>query len=459
MIPITILVFLVFNFMLPVLIPSFIAIFYLLLTVTCGSGIFCSLWIMQECVNFLKQTGRDFGKIKFMATILEHITVPTFDTKFEDFGQQAIRDNPSQVHAFAWMAFIVAVICFLIFVIGICLYGRVKLAGEIVKEASRALKRVYSVVLFNLFGLILYAAIFLFGFTSILWIRNASPQAVKDYPWLQNTSTLVAVLVLTIWLLRFCYYWGYFVISGALADFYFSNTHKFGSGFGGQGQLDAWPVFRSMGRSFLHFGTIAIVSFMMTVLDTFQLVSFLKWIRNNGTNWLPQCLLNGLSWIVDKVNKNTLIYCALYGTDYGRSTVKSSALAISNVLRLSALKSVAWIATWFGSFFCASVSTIIGYLWFKMDGKAITTEYVWLPFICCFVLAFIVTRYCMLCLLCALDTTFLCFLVDEQCNRGDMFASMSLKHCIGESCEYFDTDAKHKRSSNLEMSANSRPPV
>ena len=99
---------------------------------------------MQECVSFLQKTGGDFGKIKFMATILEHITVPTFHTKFEDFGQQAIRENPDQVHAFAWMAFTVALVCFVIFVIGICVYGRIKLAGEIVSEASRAMKRVYS---------------------------------------------------------------------------------------------------------------------------------------------------------------------------------------------------------------------------------------------------------------------------------------------------------------------------
>jgi len=113
-----------------------------------------------------------------------------------------------------------------------------------------------------------------------------------------------------------------------------------------QGQLN-WPLWSSIKRTLrYHLGTVAVTSLIIAVIKFVRFVVHYieKKCKGNPPNKLQKavfCMIHCCLWwlecCLDKVNKNALIWCAIYGDNFFSSACSSFALIWRNLARVAAL--------------------------------------------------------------------------------------------------------------------------
>jgi len=258
--------------------------------------------------------------------------------------QQGQRDttksNMSQLLTWTGIAILaatgifVAILCFL--------RKQLQIALEIVKEAAKAISDLKSLIIFPVFPalaavgyfvLIGYVALNLFSVFSNVPV--ATPLSVLQRMDGTNTSNPVTsvnpqfdtsyqnqayfLFFHLLWTTQFIFYFGFTVIAGAVAEWYFSKTDSSGDKIWGdeEGQLSTWAVIQSACRTLVfNLGTIAICSFIIAVIQFLRAV--VRYIeKKSGTEppncvkravfCMIQCCLKCVECCCDKVNKNALI--------------------------------------------------------------------------------------------------------------------------------------------------------
>jgi hypothetical protein len=136
-----------------------------------------------------------------------------------------------------------------------------------------------------------------------------------------------------LWVIQFFFYFGYLVFAGATADWYFTPRNSSGSkkrGFG-EGSLSHFPIIKSCCRSTkYHLGTVAVCSLIIAIV---QFIRYTMMYIESQTKGEPpnklqkalfvaiQCCLKCLECCLDKLNRNALIWTAIWvNTDMNIST-------------------------------------------------------------------------------------------------------------------------------------------
>jgi choline transporter-like protein 2/4/5 len=245
---------------------------------------------------------------------------------------------------------------------------------------------------------------------------------------------------------QFLVYFTFTVVAGAIACWYFTPRDAKGEKVRGEGegQLSHFPVLGAFYRTVrFHLGTIALASLIIAVIEFIRLV--VKYVEEMSTPkhgpanrlqkavfCLLQCCLACVQCCLDKISKNALVWCAIYGDNFAESACASFALVWANLARVAALSLVSAFILLVGKLLVAFLTTGLAAISiFHYYGDQELSSLV-LPVVVIFLLSYLVAALFMATLDTTAATVFLCFLVDEKYNKqsGCMLASPGLQAVI-----------------------------
>eukprot|EP00456_Euglypha_rotunda_P045897 TRINITY_DN36415_c0_g1_i13.p1 TRINITY_DN36415_c0_g1~~TRINITY_DN36415_c0_g1_i13.p1 ORF type:complete len:436 (-),score=42.61 TRINITY_DN36415_c0_g1_i13:154-1461(-) len=353
----------------------------------------------------------------------------------------------------------------------------IRIAVELVKEAARAMIDMVSMFFFPVIPLAcalgyftfwIICALYIFSVSSLepentpadvlvygagfppsqVGLRNDNPDVMQRFHTNQDFRVTAALLVFhLLWNVQFQFYFGFTVLAGAVANWYFSIRDHKGNKVHGDpehNELPWDPVWRSCKRTLrYHIGTIALASFIIATIELARLVIKYLERKMNGSGTIARCMLKFLSCCLacaecclDKVSKNALIWTAVWGDNFFTSACSSFVLLWRNLAKVAALNAVSGILMFIGKLTVA-VATM------AMCGLILTNVSPWseeiyspiVPAIVVFMLSYVISSMFFLIFEVAIDTTLLCFLVDSEKNKktpNEMFASEALKHIVNK---------------------------
>ncbi len=252
-----------------------------------------------------------------------------------------------------------------------------------------------------------------------------------------------------LWNIEFLIYFSYLVMSGSVADWYFTAWNEDSRKLRGSepGQLTNWPVVSSFFRSMKHIGSICFASFIIAVIQFIRAMILyieektknidennvvLKYMRACVFCCLS-CFFKCLECCMDKINKNGLIMMAIRGESFCSSTCSAFRLVWNNLARVAAVSVVGSILISVGQVVVAlGCAAICGAVLTYMAPYSTTVTSILLPCMITFIVAYFVASLFLSIFDAAIDTIFICFLLDEDRNgnSGQMLASQNLQDII-----------------------------
>lgn len=377
----------------------------------------------------------------------------------------------------------------------------IQIAVEVVKEASKAIFDMPLIFAFPIWPAALGVAYFMFWIFTGLYVHSVSflvpeptPEAVTTYNAFSfperamMAKAFPTVVNMTnenpaemqrfthdknweyaqafhffhmLWNVQFLIYFGYLVFAGATCDWYFTKERdakgnkKRGSG---EGQLTNWPVVKSFWRTLkAHLGTVAITSLIIAIIQFCRyLITYLeKQTTGDPPNRLQKalfaclkCCLRCAECCMDKINRNALIWTAIWGDGFCTSCCSSFALIWRNLHRVAAISAVSTILLNITVFliclFNSATAWSIIQFGSAQAGWAVSSPTA--PCIVVFLLSFMIARLFIEVFQAVIDTIFFCFLVDSETNdSGQMLASVTLQKLVGKYKKESEKAAEEER--------------
>jgi len=384
---------------------------------------------------------------------------------------------------FEYSAYVVWVATGIFLLVSFFLREQLKIAIEVVKEGARAVGDMKTIIFFPILPLLMavaYLAAWVVGLTYCLSISefkreptpvevlmydnpafgpnnrfpNANPGTMLDLKFDENKLLRPVAIHLFhgFWTVQFFIYFGFTAMAGAIASWYFAERDEGGQKIRGsaEDELPEWPIWHSMGRVWRnHLGTVATASLIIAVIQFMRAcVKYVELkIKGSGVKisalqkvllCMIGCCLKCVECCMDKVNKNALIWCSIYGDGFCTSTCSSFALLWRNLARVAAVNTVSTLLLHIGKFTVALTigaiawATILVVPRYKENGDSPITSPV-SPCIVIFLCSYLVAKIFMMIFETVVDTVFLCFLVDcENNGPGMMLASKGLQMLVGK---------------------------
>uniref|UniRef100_A0A6A7G9N8 Choline transporter-like protein n=1 Tax=Hirondellea gigas TaxID=1518452 RepID=A0A6A7G9N8_9CRUS len=408
---------------------------------------------------------------------------------------EATGASPDQAKAAKYMSYAIFGLTAIFTLVIIFLRKRIQIAVEVVKEAARAISDVKGTVFFPLITLslgILYFVFWIWGAATIFSVEipktfPISPAVSQDIQRIyllqksENYQSVVDIITIPadtppfdeyieysfdkslqrpfavfffhlLWNIQFLIYFTFGVVSGAVADWYFTGRDTNGNKLrgSGEGELGRSPVLASCIRLMrYHLGTIMFGSFIIATIQFIRAcVKYIEKTSKMKNNRLQkaifcaiQCCLKILECCLDKLSKNAFIWNAIYGDAFCHSAVSSFKLLWRNLARVAAINMVAGYLLMIGKVVVAVFTAgIIGMILVTTEPYKTEVASPVFPVLVTLLLAYMIGSIFMVVYDTTIDTIFLCFLVDEENNKGgEMLASKSLQKVIGK---YADASAK-----------------
>lgn len=398
----------------------------------------------------------------------------------------------SQRQAFEYGGYVMWGLTALFLLVILALRTQILIAVEVVKEAARALLDMKELIIFPILPLIGAAVYFAMWFSMGLWIysvsdlvsepmpesmlytgglftekvRTAFPLERKLYRWNENYLIYNGFIHLFhgLWTIQFVLYFSYAVMVGALASWYFTPRDKDENKLvGGADGLEKYPILQSCLRTLkYHIGTIALCAMIIAIIQTLRAaVRYIEWrLKGSGKASMVaiallrmlQCCLKCAECCMDKINKNALVWMAIYGNNMCVSTCSSFALIWRNLWRFAAINTVSAILLAIGKLSVAlSAMCICGIVLAYVAPWKNEIFSPAVPALLIFVLAYFVASMFMTVFEAIIDATFFCFLVDVEQEKGMMLAHSSLQKLVGKYAKQSKKDAELQKMSVDDM--------
>lgn len=394
-------------------------------------------------------------------------------------GTAEVDDNRAKYARITGYVFIGLAALFLVMVFA--LRKRIRIAIEVIKEASRAVVDMPCVMCVPLMPTVLvvgYFALWLYIAITIFSVGDLSREPVPDTitgdgglvvglinpdydgaAWVASSDANYTVFVPDeeqkypfayhffhlLYFSAFCIYLAYSVIAGAVAEWYFTPYTMDGDKPRGSGvdQLSNRAVLNSWARTVrFHLGTISVGALIIAVIRFIR--ALLVYLEEKLTpeegepNRLVKCIFCVLHCFFcllecccDKINKNAFIWMAIWGDNFGTSACASFALVWRNLLRAAVLEMVGEYLMFLGKVMIAFATTGAAAFYMTQD-ESINSQIssVIVPSVIIFVVAYAVAGLFMVVFETTVDTTFMCFLVDEENNHPNLCASKDLSAVV-----------------------------
>eukprot|EP00281_Chroomonas_sp_CCMP1168_P006014 CAMPEP_0206259920 /NCGR_PEP_ID=MMETSP0047_2-20121206/26781_1 /ASSEMBLY_ACC=CAM_ASM_000192 /TAXON_ID=195065 /ORGANISM="Chroomonas mesostigmatica_cf, Strain CCMP1168" /LENGTH=890 /DNA_ID=CAMNT_0053686905 /DNA_START=131 /DNA_END=2803 /DNA_ORIENTATION=- len=279
--------------------------------------------------------------------------------------------------------------------------------------------------------------------TTSLWVSKPTADNWKSFlPVTLDGNTynyfVVYHLFMFLWTNNFTVSAAYFILAGAVANWYWTMDKKELSG----------PIRKSTWRFVrYHMGTVCVGSFIIAVVQLIRIlfnyfVNRSKQFKDNPLVKALVCVVNCCLWCLEKVigyiNKNAYIMCATHGHYFCRAAFKGFSLLMRNIMRVAAINMVAGVLLTIGKLFiclatlalCYGISTVLAADLGLVDGPP------FLSLVMITIIGWFIGSSFMGTFEAAVDTIFLSFLHDQEVNNGKdkpYFMADSLKSSLGVS--------------------------
>jgi len=243
-----------------------------------------------------------------------------------------------------------------------------------------------------------------------------------------------------LWILQFVTYWVYSILAGAIADWYFtrkdSKNNKRNRGSNND-ELSKWPVAAAFMRSLKSLGSIAFAALIIAIIEFIQWVlRYLQGQMKDSTNYIVKtilravdCLLWCLKCCLDKINKKALIYIAITGAPLCPAFMASFKLIWQNMARCAVMFMFTKPIMFIGRATVCIGSTVLAFFAMQELNPEIKPLY---PILLIVLITWVVGSNFMALYETAVDTVFVCFILDETWNAdmGIMYAEKGLANIV-----------------------------
>ncbi|RKP18287.1 DUF580-domain-containing protein, partial [Rozella allomycis CSF55] len=312
-------------------------------------------------------------------------------------------------------------IAVLMFFVIVALRKRVKIAVQIIKESSKAVMALPTLILIPVFMLCLSIALLSLYLIGMLYLSTIDVSKVgADAQFNALAVTDIGNYMQWYWL--FGLLWTYFTIkainqtsiAGSIATWYFTRD---------KGAIPTFTVAMSVWRCFryhlgsLAFGSLIIAIFYLVRIVLLYIEKNLKVSQNKFLKFLfacLQCCFACVTRFIAFLNKNAYIEIAIYGKSFCASAKDAFQLLIRNALRLAVVDSVSGFILFFSKLFISSCGTF--YLFARLRDNASVSFYT-VPLVIVFICSYCIATFFLYIYEMAIDTIFLCFC--EDCEKND----------------------------------------
>ena len=287
------------------------------------------------------------------------------------------------------------------------------------------------------------------------FISEGDGISTSDTPW-NNTFDVIDYnstiqnqfaphFFILLWVVQIGVYFTFTSIAGAVGDWYFTERDDKGKKRRGNGdnELRKNPICCSVLRTLrYHIGTIIFASLLIAIVQFIRYcIRYMERVMNGGKEpnkiqkiliKIVDCLLWCLECCLDKISKNALIWTSIYGNAFCPSVCASFALIWANIARVAVISFFSGIVTLLGKIMIPILTTaicVLAILYVDPWKSDISSPV--LPCIIIFIIAFAVGTLFITVFDTAIDTVFLCFLIDEKQNiGGTMLADENLRKIV-----------------------------
>jgi len=377
-----------------------------------------------------------------------------------------IRDNGYSERASDAMYTLGALLIFfdLVFCIVLCfLIKSINLAIDVIEQAAVAFQQVWRLIFFPIIVFVMLMSYFAFWFIIALYIASVEVSKQYDLPTeasdCGDQTTLAARLSTYVndgnvytqytyyefdeefanymwfhlfcafWTVQYIIYWSYAVVSGVFAEWYFSKWHD-----NGETKImeSGSPIFRSMWRiTRYHTGTVAFGSLIIAVIRFARAV--LLYIESKAIEYenkfmaailcCIQCILKCLDCCLSKITKDGFVFTSIYGTPFCSSAINAFDMIMKNLINVAALGIVSDYVEFIGKMAICLFTT--GFMIFVIDASYEEDE---ISSYMCVCLALIAISYLVAIVFMhlfdvAIETLFLCYVIDIEANGNPVFSS------------------------------------
>jgi len=341
---------------------------------------------------------------------------------------------------------------------------RISTAIEMLDEASHALRDMKTTLVFPVIYSFVGLGYLTFWILVLLYIYSVQNEKEGDVP-----SSLTGLYAVTttfkyyefdgamqdaiVWhfltlfyMVQVIIYFGFMVLAGAIADWYFSEwnnatTHKV-RGYN-TAELSHSPIMESFWRTLrFHMGSLALGALVITVIRVVRaIVTYVeaktKGAQNPVTKMLFcvfQCCLKCCQCLFDRISKEGFVWTTVYGTAYCYSSFQALKMLLHNVGTAALVEGVSHWTELFGRMAIASLNTGFAvFLMYYVPYYQNNLSTFLFPAVIIFTISWMVASFFMMVLQVAVDTVFLCYLIDETVHDTPKFASYKLKDMASRS--------------------------
>lgn len=282
-----------------------------------------------------------------------------------------------QIKSTEIMSYILFGLTALSLLLACCFFRSIQTAVRCVKEAGRAINRMPL-----LFFIPFLQAVAMLGFWTVWGYFSVSLASLGELDTrtfqvdLQGTQVTVRVfefndfIAYCGWFMLFIFFWmaSFFLaisemsIAVAVSRWYFTVQKQ---------SVNNYWVMGALGTTLrYHLGTVAFGSLLIAIVRFLRAILIrLRQTVASMTNQKVaslflcccQCCLSCMERILNFVNKNAYIQCAIFGTPFLESGRKSFFLMLRNVSRVGAVSYVSWSVMFIGKLLISTVTTLASY--------------------------------------------------------------------------------------------------
>lgn len=313
---------------------------------------------------------------------------------------------------------VIAIALVLLIVILQSLRPRVSLAVALIRQASKAVDGVKSTLIFPIFLRAISIAVIVYGVFVSLMIMSAGQNNLlsRKHVWKYHAINLFSIL----WLVHFVSGVSQTTLAGAFASYYWAYRKP--------QDVPFFAVLASLYRAVrFHLGDIAFGSFLIATIRYIRIViEFIdNRIRkkrspsiNNTATRSAACFCRIFFWLLDRflkyIDRNAYIIMSMYGEGYLQSAKRAVELLYKNSTRALVLDYVTYFVLLVSRLL---ISGLAGYLTAQEMFTA-NLHYKWLPVILVVVGTYFISKGLFSVYNMAVDTLFICFLIDSTNNDG-----------------------------------------
>ncbi|KAL8610617.1 hypothetical protein ACOMHN_006336 [Nucella lapillus] len=344
----------------------------------------------------------------------------------------------------------VSVVAFIILLILLVMWKRIRLVVQLFKEAGKAITKM-PFLLIQPFLVLIFLGGTLAGFGYMFFFlvttRDAKVDTATDFVSFEFADLMKGMFVYyllgIIWVSQFLLGCERLIISSAVALWYFRRDKS---------TLGA-PILKSIYRLIrYHLGSVAFGSLIIALVVLARwMLSFIQNRLSGKENFMVKFCLKCLAcclWCFEKILKfissNAYIEIAIHGYGFCKAARTAFLALVANALRVLAINSVGAFVLFLTKAGSVTIVVLIGIEFFREKAEV---NYVWVPI----TLACLFTYFIASCLIgvyeMVIDAIFICFVEDCGMNDGvtkPYFMSMGLMEYVKNSSEAMKEARKKK---------------